>query len=163
MKSKIRVRASEHRPQRRRADAPPAPAGSPGRCPSPAVRASRARPLRPAPAVLLAWAARPLASSCLSFGVVYKAMFVLTSGDVAVQTRADGRRAGHRLLAARLLSAVHAAGIRALRTCPDQRLPSGSGGTLPGLLRGRGFRMAGAADGPSSDRRMKNRFSWWQF
>lgn len=94
MKSKIRVRASEHRPQRRRADAPPAPAGSPGRCPSPAVRASRARPLRPAPAVLLAWAARPLASSCLSFGVVYKAMFVLTSGDVAVQTRADGRRAG---------------------------------------------------------------------
>lgn len=157
MKSKIRVRASEHRPQRRRADAPPAPAGSPGRCPSPAVRASRARPLRPAPAVLLAWAARPLASSCLSFGVVYKAMFVLTSGDVAVQTRADGRRAGHRLLAARLLSAVHAAGIRALRTCPD------SGGTLPGLLRGRGFRMAGAADGPSSDRRMKNRFSWRQF
>lgn len=157
MKSKIRVRASEHRPQRRRADAPPAPAGSPGRCPSPAVRASRARPLRPAPAVLLAWAARPLASSCLSFGVVYKAMFVLTSGDVAVQTRADGRRAGRRLLAARLLSAVHAAGIRALRTCPD------SGGTLPGLLRGRGFRMAGAADGPSSDRRMKNRFSWRQF
>lgn len=49
MKNKIRVRASEHRPQRRRADAPPVPAGSPGRCPSPAVRASPpARSRRPA-------------------------------------------------------------------------------------------------------------------